>query len=200
MRKWAPAIERFDANVHVEPNTGCWLWGGSLNTGGYGAICVNGAKMVAHRFAYERWRGPVPPGLELDHLCRQRCCVNPEHLEPVTHRENVRRGTAGDQHLAKTHCPKGHPYSGNNLAIANTGQRRCRACQSESSRRSSAQRRRARGAGIRNADKTHCPKGHPYDERNTHIRNGMRFCRACWREKARLRRVARLEGKIDNGE
>jgi hypothetical protein len=94
-----PASERFWQYVHPEPNTGCWLWSGSTSTGGYGYILdYEGAAkkaMRAHRWAYEKLRGPIPDGLHLDHLCRVRCCVNPDHLEAVTSGENTRRGNAG---------------------------------------------------------------------------------------------------------
>lgn len=79
----------------------------------------------AHRVAYEEIMGPVPEGLELDHLCRTRSCVNPSHLEPVTHRENMNRGDVATRR--KTHCPKGHPYDEENTGIYN-GYRNCRAC------------------------------------------------------------------------
>ena len=79
---------------------------------------------LAHRVAYELQVGPIPVGLQLDHLCRVRSCVNPAHLEPVTSAENTRRGLRA----MKTHCPQGHPYAGENLLIRPTGQRRCRTC------------------------------------------------------------------------
>jgi hypothetical protein len=82
---------------------------------------------MAHRWAYEYSIGPIPEHLELDHLCRSRNCVNPEHLEAVTHLENMGRGISHQK--AKTHCPKGHPYSGENLYVApSNGKRYCREC------------------------------------------------------------------------
>lgn len=75
-----------------EPNTGCWLYTNVFNNG-YGQIQINGRDTLAHRTAYEYFKGPIPEGLELDHLCRTKACVNPDHLEPVTRSENVRRGT-----------------------------------------------------------------------------------------------------------
>ena len=87
-----PIIAHFDEKWIPEPNTGCHLWTAAVSTRGYGHYS-NGKKMVrAHRHAYERVNGPVPEGLVLDHLCRQKLCVNPEHLEAVTQRENLRRG------------------------------------------------------------------------------------------------------------
>lgn len=116
-----------------EMNTGCWLWTGVVRKDGYGQINMplNGMKKrtrMAHLFAYEAFVGEVPDRLELDHLCRMRCCVNPDHLEPVTRKENVRRVVSPcAQQMAKTHCPKGHPYSGDNL-YQTSYSRYCRAC------------------------------------------------------------------------
>lgn len=77
---------------YVEDESGCWLWVGECNDNGYGRFSVKGRKVYAHRSSYEIHVGPIPEGLHIDHLCRVRNCVNPEHLEPVTRSENVRRG------------------------------------------------------------------------------------------------------------
>lgn len=121
--------DRFWANV--EKSGDCWLWTGG-KTGGewgrYGAFQVNGRQTKTHRFAYELLVGPVPEGLELDHLCRVTLCCNPEHLEAVTHRENLLRGVAPCAvHAKKTHCPQGHPYDKVNTRIYK-GMRTCRVC------------------------------------------------------------------------
>lgn len=121
---------------------GCWEWMGSRDRQGYGRISVQRIGRLAHRVGYEMLVGPVPSGLELDHLCRVRCCVNPQHLEPVTHAENVRRGMAGvmnNHNDRKTHCPYGHPLSGPNLLIASSG-RKCRECMRARTRRWRASR------------------------------------------------------------
>ncbi|MHB8484087.1 MAG: HNH endonuclease signature motif containing protein [Nitrospiria bacterium] len=111
--------------------SGCWLWLGYDNGEGYGRTRLpDGGKLFyAHRLSYEAFIGKIPKGLQLDHLCRVPSCVNPKHLEPVTNRENTIRGTAGDWQLAKTHCPQGHPYSGDNLVLVKNGKgRACKIC------------------------------------------------------------------------
>lgn len=123
-----------DARIFPEPNSGCWLWSGPLFNTGYGAI-LHAAKngQLAHRVVYERERGPIPTGLQIDHLCRVRCCVNPDHLEPVTQQENIRRGLAGQasglQQSSKTECVRGHVFSADNTYVRPDGVRICRACQ-----------------------------------------------------------------------
>jgi hypothetical protein len=122
-------IDRFDAKWFRHPITGCWIWTASTTPAGYGKVRINGQLRYAHRVAYERHMGPIPEGLELDHLCRVRRCVNPAHLEPVTHRENMLRGEGvGSRCAAVTHCPQGHPYDEANTHRTTTGRRKCRAC------------------------------------------------------------------------
>ncbi len=110
----------------------CALWTLSLGSTGYGQMNFQRTTRKAHRVAYECMVGPIPPGLVIDHLCRNPRCVNPEHLEPVTHAENIRRGNSLivtlARQAAKTHCPRGHPYSGRNLVLSSTGARQCREC------------------------------------------------------------------------
>lgn len=124
---------RVREGARVNPDTGCWEWSGTRIGGGYASMSVSDRTRYVHRISYETFVGPIPQGTELDHLCRVRHCVNPEHLEPVSHRENVRRGTSGAvngaRQKAKTHCPAGHPYAGANLYLApSDGHRQCRAC------------------------------------------------------------------------
>jgi hypothetical protein len=114
------------------PFSGCRIWMNSLRLG-YGRVSWNGKLHSAHVLSYELAKGKIPDGLEIDHLCRITSCINPDHLEAVTHKENVARSPHGKdgglRKLAKTHCPSGHPYSGENLVISGTpGYRRCRIC------------------------------------------------------------------------
>lgn len=122
-----PTLDRFEALHCPEALTGCWLWLGS-EVDGYGRFWDSNRLVMAHRWAYEHYRGPIPSGLQTDHLCRNRCCVNPWHLELVTQRENVLRGNAPAARQAlQTHCIHGHLLSGNNVRM--NGRRRvCRAC------------------------------------------------------------------------
>lgn len=123
---------RFESKIHRTES--CWLWIGSMDGAGYGRFSFEGsASRLAHRIAYTHWHGPIPDGLSLDHLCRVRNCVNPDHLEPVTHAENIRRGMSGWDHAAKTECPKGHPYDEKNTYHGTNG-RACRECQREHQR------------------------------------------------------------------
>lgn len=137
-RKVGTPLERLMSKREIDPETGCWNWTGSVVRTGYGQIKVRkGLVQRTHRVMYEALVGPIPEGLDLDHLCRNRRCMNPEHLEPVTERENALRGQGpAARNAMKTHCPRGHPYSGGNLyIIPSTGGRMCRTCSKEGERR-----------------------------------------------------------------
>lgn len=111
--------ERFESKYIPEPNTGCWLWIGSSARGGYGAFLKNSHQCYAHRVSYELYRGPIPLGLSLDHLCREPSCVNPNHLEAVTHRENMLRGVNKNVLLHRAGvCYNGHKIIGENALIS----------------------------------------------------------------------------------
>lgn len=118
MREVVHDLASIERSSMPEPNTGCWLWLGTLDNKGYGRI---GRGSLAHRVAYELVVGPIPEGLELDHLCRTPACCNPAHLDPVTHAENMRRGAWG----RRSQCKNGHPFAGPN---ATGGRRVCRQC------------------------------------------------------------------------
>ena len=137
--------QRFWAMVEQTP--GCWNWRG-VTTSGYGRIKVHGHTVVAHRVAWELLRGPIPEGLTLDHLCRNRGCVNPDHLEPVTGRENTLRGVgASAQQARKTHCKRGHPFDEKNTrACLRRGKpyRECRTCKAMHMRERRARRSAAK--------------------------------------------------------
>lgn len=120
---------RFTDKYSVD-DAGCWAWTAYTTPTGYGRLQVEGKSRQAHRLSYEHFNGPIPEGKEIDHLCRNRACVNPEHLEAVTHKVNTRRGIGGINNRSKTHCPQGHPYDENNTGTETKG-RYCKACKRE---------------------------------------------------------------------
>lgn len=123
-------IDRFNEKYEVDSRSGCWLWTASCVEDGYGQFRFSPKKMgKAHVFAYQHYVGPVPSGMQLDHLCRVRRCVNPDHLEVVTGWENTMRGdTPAAINARKTHCPRGHPYDEQNTYLDKTCRRHCRSC------------------------------------------------------------------------
>jgi hypothetical protein len=122
-------IERFYSNIFFNERIFCWEWKGLLNGDGYGVLKANNKTMRAHKFSYILHMGDVPEHKELDHLCCNKMCCNPEHLEAVTHRENVLRGLAPSAiNYKKTHCKRGHILEGDNLYKDKDGGRECRIC------------------------------------------------------------------------
>jgi hypothetical protein len=140
-----PPIVRIMRRVRIPTADGCWEWQGPKERDGYVRVGVGSRtdrtarRAYAHRITYEHYVGPIPDGLQLDHLCRNRSCCNPAHLEPVTPLENTRRGTLAavnsSRQRAITHCQRGHPFSGENLYLTPKGRRICRACSNASARR-----------------------------------------------------------------
>src|SRR5215471_3710901 len=118
--------ERFQSKILPEPNSGCWFWNGAIDSRGYGRISVAGKNKLAHREVFLRLKRNLAAEECLDHLCRIRCCVNPEHLEPVTLAENIRRGNHKYNKL-KTHCKYGHEFNIENIRFYKT-ERACREC------------------------------------------------------------------------
>jgi hypothetical protein len=130
--------ERFECKYIIDKTSGCWLWTGAKSIGGYGVL-GNGRRtdrprmLYAHRVSFEMYKGTIKHKFEIDHLCKVRNCVNPDHLEMVTREENILRSdwqkNAWEKQRGKTHCPYGHPYSGENLYVhKKTGKRQCQIC------------------------------------------------------------------------
>lgn len=133
---------RFWAHVDKRSPNECWAWTAAIASTGYGAFSIGKRYILAHRFAYESTIGPIPEELTLDHKCRNRACVNPAHLEPVTRGANTLRGkTISAENTLKTHCPQGHEYSETNTYYLKN-HRNCRSCHRERER-------------VRRANRTH---------------------------------------------
>jgi hypothetical protein len=201
-------LNRFLSYVYFEPNTGCWLHAGG-SCAGYSTFWLRSKTRRAHIVSYEHYVGPIPDGLILDHLCRVPACVNPNHLEPVTHLENTLRGLNGNAETnaaaaiwrAKTHCPKGHEYTSENTSINRRGSRECITCRRARSRETQRVKRAAdretrggpkeNGMVVYRRQFTHCKNGHPYTHRNER----QRLCRIC-RTEAQRRIRARKKAAI----
>lgn len=123
--------QRIASKIFVGVGCGCWEWVGCVQSNGYGRAWNGNIVTYAHRVVFNIVNGPFDSSLDLDHLCRNRRCVNPSHLEPVTRSENLRRGMAGENIASiqriKTHCPKGHEYNEENTSRRN-GKRHCKKC------------------------------------------------------------------------
>ncbi len=187
--EWAMAAER--------TAEGCLLWPGRRAPTGYGHSTRQLGEMLVHRITYTRIHGPIPSGLSIDHVCHNRSadcaggptcvhrrCFEPSHLEAVPLAVNQARSPNVAQN--RQTCPQGHPYAGENLRLASDRHRICRTCQNRSTL-AHYYRRASPDRGLPSAQRTHCPKGHPYDAENTSIRSGSRRCKQCDRDRARER-------------
>lgn len=129
----------------IEKTDSCWIWKGSDGGNGYGEFHMNGKSVRAHRAVYELLVGKIPKGLVIDHLCRNRICVNPKHLEPVTQKVNILRGTgASARNAKKTYCLRGHELKGRNMNMTLRGWRRCRRCNNDWSIKDRLKRKKLR--------------------------------------------------------
>jgi hypothetical protein len=147
--KQISAIARFKEKL-LERD-GCLVWSGVTDRKGYARFrAADGKKVFVHRFAYELSKGAIPQGLVIDHLCRNRACCNPDHLEAVTNEENIRRGNVGSPQRSRTHCPQGHEYSPENTYVPPSGERQCRICKRENGKKHEA-KRTAKRAALRGA-------------------------------------------------
>jgi hypothetical protein len=120
------SLDRFWRRVDMNPHH-CWEWQGYITAGGYGQVGFGKKVFLTHRVAYEIVKGPIPDGLHLDHLCRNRSCCNPDHLEPVTSGENTRRSNLVGRWRAPS-CKRGHEFTPENTGTRQNGDRWCREC------------------------------------------------------------------------
>lgn len=141
-------LTKIRARVAIDPETGCWLWQLSTGSNGYAQMRLGSQTRRVHRLAFELWHGWEPVGLDVHHLCARRRCVNPEHLEAITHRENLLRSasTVTARNAARLRCGQGHAFDQANTYRDRRGSRRCRACNRERARRR-AERERAADPG-----------------------------------------------------
>lgn len=185
---------------------GCWEWAAAKGPYGYGYFSIgNGRAIHAHRVSYELAYGPIPAGLHIDHLCRNKGCVNPAHLEAVTQKENTLRGIGlSAQNAKKTHCKYGHPLNEENTRVymikngkrKGSVQRECKICLK---RRLDEWNAKVKAERIPVPPKAFCKHGHPFDESNTyHYKDAQghpkRACKTCRTSisKRRTEKVARL--------
>lgn len=144
----------------------CWIWQGAQSGPdaprgmGYGLATYEGKRQQAHRVSYQVFVGPIPDGLQIDHTCRQRMCVNPDHLEPVTQQENLLRGV-----LARTHCKRGHEYA--------EGSRDCLLCARERWHKKAESKKHARRSA------SFCRRGHDLAASRKVASNGSAYCGEC---------------------
>lgn len=201
----AKRLQIFVAKLEVAEN-GCWHWTGYLAPTGYGFTKIQRVGVSVHRFSYLLFVGAIPDGMHLDHAChteainRQECaggngclhrrCANPQHLKPVTPRENALISLSfAAEHAKRTHCVNGHRLEGDDLYLRPTGGRACYQCHRDLDKRQRREKAEREGTVVRPLpqDRTHCAQGHPFDEANTKKdKRGYRVCRACANERSRV--------------
>lgn len=185
--------EKLEART-LQDDQGCYVWQGGKTRNGYGTVRHEGKTYYVHRLAYEITYGVIPKGLQIDHLCRNRLCWKPEHLEAVTQRENLLRGnTITAKNAAATSCAKGHPYDNENTIRLKNGHRVCRTCKRQRDReRHQKKPKKSEISGLPAPEnRTHCPQGHEYTPENTLHRGPdkkWRRCRTCERIRHQRRR------------
>lgn len=192
--------ERFWAKTRIADcgyETPCVVWTAYKLPNGYGRVAWKGAPRLAHRVAYEAQVAAIPDGLMIDHLCRNRACVNVSHLEPVTNQVNILRGeTIMAAHAAKTHCKNGHSFDEANTRLTKAGHRICIACEQGWRAARSVQQKAERAANPPKP-RTHCKHGHPLSGSNVRLnRAGARVCLACTKL-AEDRYKARKQAALD---
>jgi hypothetical protein len=127
--------ERIENSITRVPEAGCWLWEKSVTGLGYARMAHHGKARAAHRLSFEAFKGEIPEGLEIDHTCKVRSCVNPDHLEAVTRHENMLRSSVWTYRKTRTHCPKGHELTGDNVftSVSLGNKYLCLACKKQRS-------------------------------------------------------------------
>ena len=147
--KFCTRIAQLMECVEVDPDTDCWNWTRFLLKSGYATVCVDGKKQCAHRLFYEFWVGKIPTRLVIDHLCRNRKCCNPDHLQPVPQEVNLERGiqrplATWHVNIGKTKCNYGHRLDDANTYVTKNGYRQCRQCNTRRLRETRARKREKR--------------------------------------------------------
>lgn len=145
MPAFSPVKERLDRLSIRDPNCGCWIWTGCIDKCGYGKFNV-GKESLAHRASYKEYVGPIPDDCEIDHKCKVRCCINPQHLQAISHAENVKLADhkTGHRNTKKTHCIRGHEFSDENTFIEvwnGIRMRKCKVCTRAKNARANAKKR-----------------------------------------------------------
>jgi hypothetical protein len=189
--------QRLLAKIQRDEATGCWNWTGGHHPDGYGLISVHDKTRPAHRVSFELYREPIPEKMQIHHICRNKRCVNPNHLSFHTCREHLLLDdTLAAANTAKTHCPKGHPYFGENLYVSPCGDRHCRTCKRAADLHRyhhdeawRARRKKARQQRNQKPTPTTCRRGHPRTPDFGYIRpDGHWRCRSCYNAAKTARR------------